>query len=410
MEHKAPIPAAILDNLEHFKDQALASHPNYNKLPFVQQDFDYAKQFLLNYLGSLATYNTYRREIERYLQWTWLIQKQSIATIRRKDIENYLAFCHEPPKHWIAQEHVPRFLIKDGLRQPNKAWRPFISSPDNKTHVMSQSGWKSLFAILGSFYQFLIEEEHCEINPIAQIRQKSRFIRKNQSKQQIRRLTELQWDYVIETAQIMADQDKKHERTLFIMSCLYGMYLRISELAASARWIPQMNHFFQDNDENWWFKTVGKGNKERNISVSDAMLDALKRYRHSLDLSSLPSLRDSTPLIPKNPGSNPISSTRHIRRIVQACFDQAIERMKADNFIDEAEQLEAATVHWLRHTGISDDVKRRPREHVRDDAGHSSGAITDRYIDVELRERHRSGKKKLIGHIPKLQSTRHCIK
>ncbi len=26
------------------------------------------------------------------------------------------------------------------------------------------------------------------------------------------------------------------------------------------------------------------------------------------------------------------------------------------------------TVHWLRHTGISDDVKIRPREHVREDA------------------------------------------
>jgi|GEM_PF-3743224 hypothetical protein len=43
-----------------------------------------------------------------------------------------------------------------------------------------------------------------------------------------------------------------------------------------------------------------------------------------------------------------------------------------------------ATVHWLRHTGISDDVKHRPREHVHDDAGHGSGAITDRYIDVNL--------------------------
>lgn len=48
----------------------------------------------------------------------------------------------------------------------------------------------------------------------------------------------------------------------------------------------------------------------------------------------------------------------------------------------------------LRHTCISEDVRRRPREHVRDDAGHSSGAITDRYIDVELRERARSAKKK----------------
>ena len=48
------------------------------------------------------------------------------------------------------------------------------------------------------------------------------------------------------------------------------------------------------------------------------------------------------------------------------------------------------------HTGISDDVKIRPREHVRDDAGHSSSAITDKYIDVELRERHNSAKRKRI--------------
>jgi len=34
---------------------------------------------------------------------------------------------------------------------------------------------------------------------------------------------------------------------------------------------------------------------------------------------------------------------------------------------------------------------------VRDDAGHSSSAITDKYIDIELRERHRSAKKKPIA-------------
>ena len=63
---------------------------------------------------------------------------------------------------------------------------------------------------------------------------------------------------------------------------------------------------------------------------------------------------------------------------------------------DEAEVLRSATVHWLRHTGISDDVKIRPREHVRDDAGHSSSSITDKYIDIELQERARSAKKKVI--------------
>jgi integrase len=174
------------------------------------------------------------------------------------------------------------------------------------------------------------------------------------------------------------------------------MYLRISELAASERWVPQMGHFFKDMDGNWWFKTVGKGNKERDISVSNAMLAALKRYRTSLGLTSLPSPGEAIPLISKAVGKGPIEGTRHIRKIVQLCFDNSMQRLIHDGFQEEAEMLMAATVHWLRHTGISEDVKTRPREHVRDDAGHSSSAITDRYIDIELRARHASAKKKPI--------------
>jgi len=81
---------------------------------------------------------------------------------------------------------------------------------------------------------------------------------------------------------------------------------------------------------------------------------------------------------------------------VQTCFDQAADELERKGEYQEADQLRSATVHWLRHTGISDDVKHRPREHVRDDAGHSSGAITDRYIDVELAARAASARKKII--------------
>ncbi|MFX6819261.1 hypothetical protein ABTH35_20060, partial [Acinetobacter baumannii] len=87
-------------------------------------------------------------------------------------------------------------------------------------------------------------------------------------------------------------------------------------------------------------------------------------------------------------GIGPISSAYQIRKIVQFCFNEAEHLMIKDGFSEEATTLKEATVHWLRHTGISDDVKRRPREHVRDDAGHSSSMITDKYIDVELRARH----------------------
>ena len=152
----------------------------------------------------------------------------------------------------------------------------------------------------------------------------------------------------------------------------------------------------KDNDENWWFTTVGKGNKQRQIAVSDAMLEALKRWRTYLGLSPLPSLVDQSPLFPKVRGQGSMSHSTHIRSIVQNCFDQAIEKLKLDGHDDEADSLGAATVHWLRHTGISDDVKHRPREHVRDDAGHGSGAITDRYIDVNLKDRHKSAKNKQL--------------
>ena len=127
------------------------------------------------------------------------------------------------------------------------------------------------------------------------------------------------------------------------------------------------------------------------------MLEALKRYRLFLDLPPLPSIDEDVPLITKHKnGYGGIKSTRWIRSIVQDCFDQTIQKLHDDSFGEEAETLNEATVHWLRHTGISDDVKIRPREHVRDDAGHSSSAITDKYIDIELRERHRSAKKKTI--------------
>lgn len=158
-----------------------------------------------------------------------------------------------------------------------------------------------------------------------------------------------------------------------------------------------MNDFAKDSNGHWWFTTVGKGNKERQIAVSPTMLDSLVRWRVFLALTPLPSVADNTPLIPKIRGTGAMSDTAPIRRIVQQCFDLAAMQLRAANLIEEADNLGSATVHWLRHTGISEDVRTRPREHVRDDAGHTSSATTDRYIDVELQARYLSAQQKTIN-------------
>ncbi len=405
-----PPPIPLFDRLA-FSDpkqaeNMLAQHAQ--QLSFARQDYQHALQFLYSYRGSDATFNAYRREIERLLQWSWFVAGKSIKKIRRDDFETFVSFCQKPPNTWIGIKTVARYTAQQGIRKPHSEWRPFVASisklasragtiPDIKKYSLSQKALQAIFAICGSFYNYLIQEDYMSFNPVAQIRQKSKFIRQQKTKTIIRRLSELQWSYVIETVEMLAARfPKQHERSLFIMKALYGMYLRVSELAASMRWEPQMGHFQKDADGNWWFMTVGKGNKERLISVSDEMLKALKRYRQSLSLTPLPSRGETIPLICKSIGNGPITSTRQIRSIVQTCFDAAFERMVKDGLQEEAIELKTATVHWLRHTGISEDVKHRPREHVRDDAGHSSSAITDKYIDVEMRARHASAKKKKL--------------
>lgn len=393
----------LFDSLNYLhKNHEWAVLPSSN----FQNDFQYSLNFLKSYTGSLGTFNSYRREIERLLQWSWHIKQVALEELKRDDIEQYIHFCQNPPSSWISIKKVPRFIEDSGKRIPNEDWRPFVvtlsktatkkgKTPTIDQFKLSQGSTQEIFAILSTFFNFLIAEEYLVSNPVALIRQKSKFIRKRQQNAPVRRLSIIQWEAVLGAANSLAiESPEKHERTLFMLSLLFGMYLRISELAASDRWVPSMNDFAKDSNGHWWFTTVGKGNKERQIAVSDSLLESLSRWRLFLGLSALPSPADNSPLIPKIRGNGPMSDTAPLRRIVQQCFDIAADQLRIQGLNEEADNLSSATVHWLRHTGISEDVKIRPREHVRDDAGHSSSATTDRYIDIEKQARYQSAKRK----------------
>jgi len=410
-------PLALIDNLEHLPNpftqfETIAAHlkgntPQLND-PEYRRDLQLALCFIYSYNGSQATFNSYRREVERLLLWSWNIAFCPTSQLRRDQIEEFIHFCVSPPENWIGTKNVARFKLHMGERAPNKDWRPFVAHvsklefkngdvPQTKQHSLSQAAIRATFSILSSYYGFLMQEDAIQQNPVALIRQKSKFVKKEVTRKQVRRISNLQWDYVTETAEMLAEEDPvMHERTLFIMNALLGMYLRISELVADERSAPVMGDFIKDSDGHWWFKVLSKGNKERLVAVSDDMLSALIRYRRFRDLPTFPTIAENTPLIPKNRGQGAMTSSRQVRNIVQFCFDRAYERMCEDGMREDADDLRVATVHWLRHTGISEDVKTRPKEHVREDAGHASMATTDKYIDTEYRERHASGRKKTL--------------
>ncbi|MCW5582412.1 MAG: hypothetical protein KIT56_00735 [Gammaproteobacteria bacterium] len=148
--------------------------PKLNKA--YQEDYKHAKDFLLSYRGSVDTFNSYRRDIERFLQWCFFKANKTVKQIKRAEFEAFLAFCQNPPVSWIATTVEDRFFEKNGEKIPNIKWRPFVVKisktetksgiePNKKDYELSEKAFRALFAILGSFYNYLIQEEYTLINP-----------------------------------------------------------------------------------------------------------------------------------------------------------------------------------------------------------------------------------------------------
>lgn len=92
-------PSAIFDSFEFFQDEDnFAYLSNEYNLSDVKQ----AHSFLKAYRGSAGTFNAYRREIERLLQWCALVANKSLNELKRVDIEDFVEFSQNPPKNWIG--------------------------------------------------------------------------------------------------------------------------------------------------------------------------------------------------------------------------------------------------------------------------------------------------------------------
>lgn len=127
----------------------------------------------------------------------------TIGDLKREDIEAFIRFCQRPPKAWIGLKKPPRFVEVEGERRPNPEWRSFVATVSKAAFKKGQRPVNADDAL----------------------------------------------------------SNGATKETLAILICaLYSLYLRISELAASARWTPAMNDFHQDHEGLWWFTTVGKGN------------------------------------------------------------------------------------------------------------------------------------------------------
>lgn len=413
-------PLPIFDEIEYLQEQrgaklakakphrmAMPKHLNESD---VLDDYRIIVDFLLGHDGSLDTFNAYRREVDRFILWAWFERKACLPELTRSDIESYLSFIANPPLSWRGVDRKKRFVSAMGLREPNPEWRPFVSSiskADRKRGVLvDERGWVqspatlgATFRILRTFFTFLVDEDHVTRNVVAKITSKSKKAESKQGSVEIKRLTKTQTHAVFQAIEAMREglDPSQYERILFMVSCLLSMYLRISEVASSGKRMPTHGSFFykihEEGDvqvKTWWFSVIGKGNKQRKIPVSDDLLKSLRRYRESQGLSPLPAIGEKLPLFLKERGPGGLTSARHVRDLLQNVFDRAVIIFREQGKDDEADGLMACTVHWLRHTGISEEVTVMPLAHVREKAGHSDISTTGIYVNNDDVELHKS--------------------
>ncbi len=348
---------------------------DYNKelgncLIEADNDAEAISAFLREYKESKETLRSYAKEVERLLLWCIHKAKINISSLRRNHLQDYQNFLRnpEPVKIWCGPT-VSR-LTKDGAINP--AWRVFVSGLGN-------SSVNKALTILDSFFNYLVQANYLIGNPLAvDRRRKKRQVRESNIIDRY-----LERDEINATLTALSElEDFAATRARYIILLLFYTGLRIAESANHT-----MGDFLQ-RQERWFLRVIGKGNKLREIPIPDLLLDTLADFRLKMGLKSAqPEFNETTPLIPMQNLSQPIS-TRRIDQILKWAFNLGAQKFDLSE-PHKASKLRSASAHWLRHSYVTYLLESGASLKVaQENAGHADVSTTMHYTHVAQTDRH----------------------
>ncbi|KEF32437.1 Site-specific recombinase XerC [Marinobacter nitratireducens] len=411
----------LFDTAELVHEQAeLSTYPDLQAalaaldagLESVQHDYEITQRFLTRYSDVSGTYNRFRSELQRFLNYTWLIAKRHLSQIDPDVVSSYFNFLKTPPASWVSSGIYPAFTDKDGLRRSNPAWRPMAqrSKELEAPYSVSQASLNASRTALQTFFKYLVSRDHLQRNPLLDVRKRDRNAKPNLNTDQdaaVRRLTDWQWSFLLESLTDLASANPKFERHLFVIVTMKSLFLRVSELAPrpvdrNQMRTPSFGDFRRtivDGEPYWIYSVFGKGDKTRQVTLPDAYLDYLKRWRAHLGLPSpLPVPGESIPILPSSKGD--AIGKRQVQRIYEQAMVATADRMDKQGYTDEAKQLRAirSETHYLRHTGASQAIEAGGDiRHISEELGHANATFTESvYVNSEQARRRTEGRRRLV--------------
>jgi integrase/recombinase XerD len=334
----------------------------------AQTDVEIAREFIANGELSAKSIANTQKELYRFLTWCREVAKKSLAQLNVADLNAYKDFLRDPPPDWISKTKWPR---------NDPRYRPFTGPLSDPSRRQAMIAVKGLLA-------FAEQTGYLRRNPGALVRN----VRAPQASRITRYLTPEAIALAVATvSRRLPDSPaalRRRERDRFLLIAFAHTGARLNELVSA-----NMGALYADGGR-WWIDVLGKGNKPRRLPVPDEMLYAFRQYREAFGLPAHTARADRMPLVLS-------SRSRTVKRLTDEAAAEALKGIFAEaasaatqaGEADIAASLRHASVHWLRHSMLTNHANNGVQlKTLQDTAGHANIATTAGYLHKTDNERH----------------------
>lgn len=335
----------------------------------AQTDIEIAREFIANGELSAKSIANTEKELYRFLTWCREEAKKTLAQLNVSDLNAYKDFLRNPPPDWISKTKWPR---------SDPRYRPFtgpLSDPSRRQAMIAVKG------LLG----FAEQTGYLRRNPAALVRN----VRAPVASRITRYLTPEAIALAIATVAARVPDSpaalRRRERDRFLLVAFAHTGARLNEIVGA-----NMGAIYTEGGGRWWIDVLGKGNKPRRLPVPDDMLDAFRQYREAYGLPPHTARADRMPLVLS-------SRSRTVKRLTDEAAAEALKGVFAEaasaaeraGEADIAASLRHASVHWLRHSMLTNHANNGVQlKTLQDTAGHANIATTAAYLHKTDHERH----------------------
>jgi hypothetical protein len=125
----------------------------------------------MHHATNAGTYSQFRGEVQRFLNYFWVIRKKSLREIGGDDVDGYMEFVKKPPASWCTSKGSAEkkgegrqrgYISKHGLRMANPKWRPFYDSGTRR----KAATMNAVVAGLTIFFKKLVISEYLPRSPM----------------------------------------------------------------------------------------------------------------------------------------------------------------------------------------------------------------------------------------------------